>query len=131
MKTITTRSEYNTLMARHEEIIAHATAAGGFENLSKEEVDEFGNIVTVCGKYEIEVLKIFPYTGKNSNEVILQLEEEMFRRRMKQKEMASFLGISKSRFNDILNGKTSINIKVAKALHNKLGIDGNLILSNI
>jgi len=131
MKTITTRTEYNTLMARHEEIIANARAVGGFAKLPKEELDEFGEIVAACEVYELEVLKLFPYTGKSGSEIVLQLEEEMFRRRMKQKEMAFFLGISASQFNDIVRGKSPVNLKLAKALHSKLGFDGNVILSSI
>ncbi len=62
---------------------------------------------------------------------MLQIEAEMFHRRMKQKEMASFLGVSTSRFCDILNGKTSITLKLAKVLHEKLGFDGNFILNSL
>ncbi len=131
MNTFTSRQEYNAAMLRAEELIAKATAAGGFENLSKEEVDEFGNIAAAGSKYELEVLKIYPFTGKSANPALLQLEEEMSRRKMKQKEMATLLGISTARFSNILSGKSPINFKLAKALHQKLGFDGNLILDNV
>ncbi len=131
MNTFTSRQAYDTAMQRAEELIAKATAAGGFENLSKEEVDEFGNIAAAGSKYELEVLKIYPFTGKSANPALLRLEEEMSRRQMKQKEMATFLGISTARFSNILNGKSPINFKLAKALHQKLGLDGNLILDNV
>jgi len=126
MDTLTTRTEYNQAMARAEELIQKATAAGGFQNLPPEETAEFGNVASAASKYENEVLKLFPFTGKN--DVVMQLEEEMFRRRMKQRDMATFLGVSASRFCDVLKGKAPITMNFAKALHSKLGFDGNLIL---
>ena len=55
----------------------------------------------------------------------------MFRRRMKRREMADFLGISNSRFSEILHRKSAINVQIAKVLHTKLGFDGNILLENI
>jgi HTH-type transcriptional regulator/antitoxin HigA len=129
MNTITTEQEYTTAMQRSEELIAKATAAGGFQNLPKDEVTEFGNIAAAASKYETEVLKLYPF--RNKNDIVVQLEEEMFRRRMKRREMASFLGISNSRFSGILHRKSAINIQIAKSLHTKLGFDGNVLLENI
>jgi len=126
MTTLTTRTEYNQAMARAEELVQKATAAGGFENLPPEDTAEFGNLASAASKYETEVLKLFPFTGKNN--VVRQLEEEMFRRRMKQREMAAFLGVSASRFCDVIRGKAAITMPFAKALHSKLGFDANLIL---
>jgi HTH-type transcriptional regulator/antitoxin HigA len=129
MDTIKTRQEYTTAMQRSEELIAKATAVGGFQNLPKDEVAEFGNIAAAASQYETEVLKLYPF--ENKNDIITQLEAEMFRRRMKRREMADFLGISNSRFSEILHRKSSINIQMAKTLHTKLGIDGNVLLENI
>lgn len=129
MNIIKTEQEYIAAMQRSEELIAKATAAGGFQNLPKDEVAEFGNIAAAAGKYETDVLKLYPF--KNKNDIITQLEEEMFRRRMKRREMANFLGISNSRFSEILHRKSSINIQIAKTLHTKLGFDGNVLLENV
>jgi HTH-type transcriptional regulator/antitoxin HigA len=130
MVSITTKQEYTAAMQRSEELIDKATAAGGFQNLPQEEVTEFGNIAATAGKYETEVLKLYPFKHE-STDIISQLEVEMFRRRMKQREMAEFLGISNSRFSEILNGKSTINLQIAKALHTRLGIDGNVLLESI
>lgn len=129
MNTITTRREYDAVMQRSEELITQATAAGGFQNLPKKAVDEFGNLAATAAKYEKDILKLYPFPEKN--DVISLLEAEMFRRRMKKNEMASFLGISNSRFSDILGRKSPVNVRVAKAMHTKLGFDGNVILDGI
>jgi hypothetical protein len=60
MESITTQKEYTAAMQRSEELIAKATTAEGFQNLPQEEVSEFGNIAAVAGKYETEVLKLYP-----------------------------------------------------------------------
>jgi HTH-type transcriptional regulator/antitoxin HigA len=126
MKKIATKTEYNRAMARTEELIQKATAVGGFQNLPPEEVAEYGSLAAAASKYEKDILKLFPYTEKN--DVVLQLEVEMFRRRMKQRDMADFLGISPSRLCGVLKGKALISMPMAKAIHSKLKIDGNLIL---
>jgi HTH-type transcriptional regulator/antitoxin HigA len=129
MTTITTQQAYASAMQRSEELIAKATAAGGFQNLPESEVAEFGAIAAAAGEYETEVLQLYPI--KSKHDIITQLEVEMFRRRMKQREMAAFLGVSNSRFSDVLRRKSRINIQMAKSLHAKLGFDGNVILENI
>jgi HTH-type transcriptional regulator/antitoxin HigA len=129
MNTITTKQAYVTAMQRSEDLITKATVVGGFQNLSKDEIAEFGNIAAAAGKYETEVLKLYPF--ENKNDIIAQLEVEMFRRRMKRREMADFLGISNSRFSEILHKKSTINVQIAKVLHTKLGFDGNMLLENI
>jgi HTH-type transcriptional regulator/antitoxin HigA len=129
MTKITTKQDYTAAMQRSEELIAKATAAGGFQNLPENEVAEFGNIAAAASKYETGILKLYPV--KSYNDIISRLEVEMFRRRMKRREMAAFLGISNSRFSNILHRKSTINLKIAKSLHTKLGFDGNVLLENI
>jgi HTH-type transcriptional regulator/antitoxin HigA len=129
MTKITTKKDYTAAMQRSEELIAKASAAGGFQNLPENEVAEFGNIAAAAGKYETDILKLYPV--KSNNDIISQLEVEMFRRRMKRREMAAFLGIPNSRFSNILHRKSTINLQIAKSLHTKLGFDGNVLLENI
>jgi len=39
------------------------------------------------------------------------------------------LGIRESRISELLNGKTKLNIMLAKKLHTKLNIDANFLLN--
>jgi antitoxin component HigA of HigAB toxin-antitoxin module len=57
-----------------------------------------------------------------------RLEIEMFNRQLNRKQMADLLGIPASRFSDLLNGKTSVNMTLAKKLYKLLAIPADFIL---
>ena len=56
--------------------------------------------------------------------LIGRLEIEMFNRQ----QMVELLGISASRLSDLLNGKTSVTMSLAKKLHKTLNIPADFIL---
>jgi HTH-type transcriptional regulator / antitoxin HigA len=56
------------------------------------------------------------------------IELRMFERKLKQKDLAEILETSTSRISEYLNGKRDITIEIARALHNKLNIDSDIIL---
>ena len=56
------------------------------------------------------------------------IELRMFEMGLKRKDLAALLNTSASRISDYLNGKREITLKVAKALHQKLNIDCDIIL---
>jgi HTH-type transcriptional regulator/antitoxin HigA len=56
------------------------------------------------------------------------IELRMFELKLKQKDLAKLLNVSASRINEIFNGKREITLNIAKALHNKLDIDSDIIL---
>ena len=55
------------------------------------------------------------------------IELRMFEMGLKRKDLAALLNTSASRISDYLNGKREITLKVAKALHQKLNIDSDII----
>ena len=59
------------------------------------------------------------------------IELKMYEMKLKQRDLAAILGIESSRVSEYLNGKRKINLKFAKKIHEKLGIDGNFILKSI
>lgn len=56
------------------------------------------------------------------------IELRMFEMGLKRKDLAFLLNTSASRISDYLNGKREITLNVAKALHQKLNIDSDIIL---
>ncbi len=56
------------------------------------------------------------------------LELEMYKRKLKQKEMAKLLDIGEAKLSQILSSKRPPDIALLKAANEKLGIDGNLLL---
>lgn len=67
----------------------------------------------------------FPIGLPSLNEMI---EHRMFEMGLKRKDLAILLDTSPSIISDYLNGNREITFKVAKALHQKLSIDGDVIL---
>ena len=63
------------------------------------------------------------------NRLIYQIKLRMFQMGMKQKDLAALLGIQQVRVSEYLSGKRNINMRVARLLHSKLGINAELILN--
>jgi HTH-type transcriptional regulator / antitoxin HigA len=63
--------------------------------------------------------------------LIGMIEFKMYEMKLKQRDLALILGIESSRVSEYLNGKRKINLEFAKKVHEKLGIDGNFILTSI
>lgn len=56
------------------------------------------------------------------------IELRMFEMGLKRKDLAILLDTSASRISDYLNGNREITLNIAKALHQKLNIDSDIIL---
>ncbi len=54
----------------------------------------------------------------------------MENRELKQKDLAKMLGISTARFSEFLNRKTDMTFKLAKKLHEAIGVPAEAILKN-
>ena len=67
----------------------------------------------------------FPFEAQTLQEMI---ELRMYQRKLRQKDLANLLGISPSRISEVLSGKRKLTFDLAKALHDKLNIDAELIL---
>jgi HTH-type transcriptional regulator/antitoxin HigA len=52
----------------------------------------------------------------------------MYKRRLKQKDLAKLLNVGEAKLSQILSSKRDPDIAVLKAANEKLGIDGNILL---
>jgi HTH-type transcriptional regulator/antitoxin HigA len=59
------------------------------------------------------------------------LELEMYKRKLKQKDMAKLLNIGEAKLSQILSSKRQPDLALLKAVNEKLGIDGNLLLKYV
>ena len=59
------------------------------------------------------------------------VEFKMFEKKMNRVGLANLLGIDTPKLSQILNGKRQPDIRFLKAVHEKLGIDGNFILERV
>ena len=128
MKTIKTKNEYESMLQRIENYLNKITEAGESDGLTAEEHDELKVLSSLVADYEDNILKIYPLTAPTP--LVISIEQEMHKRRLKQRDLALLLGISESRISNVLRGKSRIGITLAKRMHDRLGIDGNLILEH-
>jgi antitoxin component HigA of HigAB toxin-antitoxin module len=128
MKTIKSKKEYETTIKHIETYLNKITEAGESDGLTAEEHDELKVLSSLVADYEDTVLKIYPLTAPTP--LVISIEQEMHKRRLKQRDLALLLGISESRISNVLRGKSRIGITLAKRMHDRLGIDGNLILEH-
>lgn len=56
------------------------------------------------------------------------IELKMYERKLKQKELAKLLGIGEPKLSQILSKKRKPDVAFLKAAHERLGIDGNVLL---
>ncbi len=59
------------------------------------------------------------------------LDLQKYQRGWKQRQMAQALGVSEAKLSLIISGRQKPDVVVLKAMHEKLGIDGNFILEVI
>jgi HTH-type transcriptional regulator/antitoxin HigA len=115
---IESRQEYNAAMKKIDALMKL-----GETNLTGKQASELKALALAANSYEKSIYEI---PAPQTLEGLLELE--MYQRKMKQKEMARFLGIAESKFSEILNKKRPVDIAFLKAAHERLGIDGNILL---
>lgn len=95
----------------------------GEKKLTEEQASELRALALAANSYENSIYEI---PAPQTLEGLLELE--MYQRKMKQKEMAKLLGVAESKFSEIMNKKRPADIAFLKAAHERLGIDGNILL---
>jgi len=101
---ITNKKQYSGIMAAIENLMLKGEA-----NLSQSELNEIGRISTLAESWEDENDPLKPVT------IAGMIELKMFENRMKQRELATMLGITTTRLNEVLNGKRKVNMDLAKS----------------
>ncbi len=122
-----TMEEYFQLADQIEIYLKKATDKGGFHTLSDAENAELKRISELVSQYEKDI-KVVPLDAPLTLPEMLRLK--MFQKRLTQRQTAELLEITPSRVSEIMNGKISISLKVAKQMYLKLGIPADFILQN-
>ncbi|MBK7130975.1 MAG: helix-turn-helix domain-containing protein [Crocinitomicaceae bacterium] len=123
MKTKLTKKEFDIIEKRMNELLSIATKKGGFEKLTKKQLKDLNNYTKKVEEYEDE-----HYTIPMPQTVQGLIELKMFEKKLKQKELAKLLNITDTKLSEIMHNKRKPNISFIKAMHQVLGIDGNLLL---
>jgi HTH-type transcriptional regulator/antitoxin HigA len=119
MKIINSKTEYEAIMARVNELVEVVDDDTPQTDKNYIELDFLTDLVVA---YEKEHYPI----GKPLLPDILKAR--MHEMNLTQKSLAGILGISAPRVSEYLTGKTEPTLKVARKIHRELNIDANIIL---
>ncbi|WP_346319024.1 helix-turn-helix transcriptional regulator [Chitinophaga sp. YIM B06452] len=117
---IASAAEYERIMARIDLLMKKGSAA-----LTEGDVDELQVLVKIAEDYEDHYISL-----PRPDTLLGMIELKMFHKKMNQKEMAEFLGISPSKFSQILNQKREPDVEFLKVIYHKLHLDPKFILDH-
>lgn len=125
-KQLKSREEYNLAMQKIESFLQKATTLGGFDKLSKEEAQQLAILSSLAEEYE-DSIPLMPIKQPSSLPEMIRFK--MFEKNLKQKHLATLLGISEANVSGVLNGKRKLTFDLAKKLYSQLGIDAEFLLT--
>jgi len=96
----------------------------GDKNITDAEAAKIEVMAKAIEDYEDNVLKIMPLPVT----VASMVQDKIAEMDITQTQLALMFGIGKSKLSQILSGKRQPDVPFLKAVHEKLGIDGNFIL---
>ncbi len=120
MAAIKTEQQYDKALERIEELLCVVDNNTSPDDKNFIELDLLSELVA-----DYEAVH-YPVRMPTLPEII---KSSMHERGLTQVALAALLGISVSRINEILSGKSIPTFKIAQKLHRQLNIDANLILA--
>ena len=123
MKKQITKKEFEVAESSMNKILDIATKKGGFHRLSAAENKALAKYSGIVEDYETE-----HYTMPMPQTIEGIIALKMYEKKLKQKDLARLLEITDTKLSEILNHKRKPSLSFLKAMNEKLGIDGNLLL---
>jgi len=121
MENIKNETEYSKALNK-----VHSLMKKGENNITDNDAENITALAAMIQSYE-KVHYPFPMP-KTISEMV---ELKMFEKKINRVSLAAMLGIDAPKLSQIMNGKRKPDITFLKAVHQKLGIDGNFILERI
>ena len=129
LKKIETAGQYEAVRSRLDELIREATEKGLLEpEADNEYTREIGRLSYLGAIYENEYIPFRYLSVRKKSPLIQSIEDEMHNRNMKQKDLAEMLGVNEPTLSQIIRGRRSISMRMAKKLYKSLHIDPKLIM---
>lgn len=119
MKVLTTRSAYYKTMSQIEDYLQR-----GFDNLTEEESNDLETLTIAAEAWEKN-----EYPMPMTPSFVDILNYIMKLQKFNQVQLSKELQISKSALSEILSGKKKPSLEVARTVHQRFNIDGNLLLT--
>lgn len=117
-RKIKTEKEYNATMKKIDALMKK-----GENNLTNKEAEELRGLALTAQAYE---KSIYTIPAPKTLEGLIELK--MYQHKLKQKELAKLLGIGEPKLSQIMSKKRKPDVAFLKAAHERLGIDGNVLL---
>lgn len=127
MTKIRNEREYKAAMKTIESLLDKATQAGGFHMLPADEATMLAKLSKLAEAYEDNTLKLMPIVPKTLREAV---EFKMAEQKLTQAKLAKKLGIGAPKLSQILKGRREPDVTFLKAVHKKLKIDAEFLLSH-
>lgn len=121
MGKIANEIEYNKALEA-----VHLLMNKGEDNITANEAET----ITAMAK-EIQVYEKVHYPFPMPKTIADMVELKMFEKKINRVGLAAMLGIDTPKLSQIMNGKRKPDVGFLKAVHEKLGIDGNFILESV
>ena len=129
LKKIETAEQYEAVRQQIDDLINEATTRGLLESDADNEFTRaIGRLSCLGAVYENENIKFKHIPVRKKSPLIASIEDEMYSRNIKQKEVAAMLGINAPAFSQIMRGRCPISMRTAKVLYRKLHINPKTIL---
>jgi HTH-type transcriptional regulator/antitoxin HigA len=121
MVKIKNEQQYEKALERVEELLR---IVGNDTPESDKNFVELDLLSELVADYEEENYPV--YTPTLSESIRLRMAEM----NLTQKALSELLGVSTSRISEYMTGKSEPTLKIARAIHEKLNIDANIILGS-
>ena len=123
MKNTISKKEFAIAEKKMNDLLALVSKKGGFDNLTKKESAELNKYTQIVKTYEdMHYTIVMPQTLQGL------IELKMYENKLKQKDLAKMLNTTDTKLSEIMHNKRKPSISFLKAMHEILGIDGNLLL---
>lgn len=116
-QNIESTKEYNATMKRIDALMRLG------EDMSAKDAAELRTLALQAQSYE---KTLYDLPAPKTFQGILELE--MYKRKLKQKDLAKLLNVGEAKLSQILSSKRDPDVAILKAANEKLGIDGNILL---
>ena len=123
MKKEITKKDFVLAESRMNEILSIATAKGSFDKLTPAEAKALAKHTKIVEGYEA-----VHYTIPMPESIEGLIALKMYEKKLKQKDLAKLLEVTDTKLSEILHQKRKPSLSFLRAMNEKLGIDGNLLL---
>ncbi|GHT35666.1 hypothetical protein AGMMS49574_25570 [Bacteroidia bacterium] len=129
---VETKEQYDAVLLRVDELIKEATEKGLLESdTDNDYTREIGRLGRMGAQYKTDYYPFTVLKVRKKSPLIKSIEDEMYSRNIKQKELAEILGVNAPTLSQVMTGKRAISLRMAKRLYTSLHIDPALILESV